>query len=126
MTKSKFNTKQLVLAALCVALGVVLPVAFHSIPNAGSVLLLLLVYVGFISGTGPSRGLLGLPTQGGQNVRAAMLLTAASDAQIPYRLFATSALGAEPNAATIGRGGIVPFRVLDVLQAALTKKIGVR
>ncbi|MFQ7726617.1 MAG: ECF transporter S component, partial [Ruthenibacterium lactatiformans] len=38
MTKSKFNTKQLVLAALCVALGVVLPVAFHSIPNAGSVL----------------------------------------------------------------------------------------
>ncbi|MFQ8831789.1 MAG: hypothetical protein ACLR7U_02085 [Ruthenibacterium lactatiformans] len=26
MTKSKFNTKQLVLAALCVALGVVLPV----------------------------------------------------------------------------------------------------
>ena len=39
MTKSKFNTKQLVLAALCVALGVVLPVAFHSIPNAGSVLL---------------------------------------------------------------------------------------
>ena len=37
MTKSKFNTKQLVLAALCVALGVVLPVAFHSIPNAGSV-----------------------------------------------------------------------------------------
>ena len=57
---------------------------------------------------------------------ASMLLTAASDAQIPYRLFATSALGAEPNAATIGRGGIVPFRVLDVLQAALTKKIGVR
>ena len=39
MTKSKFNTKQLVLAALCVALGVVLPVAFHRIPNAGSVLL---------------------------------------------------------------------------------------
>ena len=39
MTKSKFNAKQLVLAALCVALGVVLPVAFHSIPNAGSVLL---------------------------------------------------------------------------------------
>ncbi|MEI3013904.1 MAG: hypothetical protein V8T36_03630 [Ruthenibacterium lactatiformans] len=29
MTKSKFNTKQLVLAALCVALGVVLPVAFQ-------------------------------------------------------------------------------------------------
>ncbi len=55
---------------------------------------------------------------------ASMLLAAASDAQIPYRLFATSALGSEPNASTIGRGGIVPFRVLDVLQAGLTKKIG--
>ena len=51
MTKSKFNTKQLVLAALCVALGVVLPVAFHSIPNAGSVLLCGLV-------CGPVYGLL--------------------------------------------------------------------
>ncbi|MEO6794338.1 MAG: MFS transporter [Mycobacterium sp.] len=44
---------------------------------AGSVVLLLLVYLGFISGTGPNRGLLGLPTEGGQNVRAAMLLAAA-------------------------------------------------
>lgn len=57
---------------------------------------------------------------------ASMLLTAAAEAQIPYRLFATSALGSEPNASTVGRGGIVPFRVLDVLQAALTKKIGAR
>lgn len=39
MTKSHLNTKQLVLAALCVALGVVLPIAFHGVPNAGSVLL---------------------------------------------------------------------------------------
>ncbi|MEB3032803.1 MFS transporter [[Mycobacterium] nativiensis] len=44
---------------------------------AGSVVLLLLVYVGFISGSGPERGLLGLPTEDGQNIRAAMLLTAA-------------------------------------------------
>ena len=43
----------------------------------GSVLLLLIVYVGFISGEGDSRGLLGLPAADGQNVRAAMLLAAA-------------------------------------------------
>ena len=57
---------------------------------------------------------------------ASMLLTAATEAQIPYRLFATSALGSEPNAETVGRGGIVPFRVLDMLQAALTRKVGAR
>ena len=33
------KTKKLVLAGLCVALGVVLPVAMHGIPNAGSILL---------------------------------------------------------------------------------------
>lgn len=33
------NTKKLVFAGLCVALGVALPIAFHSIPNAGSILL---------------------------------------------------------------------------------------
>ena len=33
------QTRNLVVAALCVALGVVLPQAFHSIPNAGSILL---------------------------------------------------------------------------------------
>lgn len=43
----------------------------------GSVMLLLLVYVGFISGHGATRGLLGIPTADGQNVRAAMLLAAA-------------------------------------------------
>jgi MFS transporter, UMF1 family len=43
----------------------------------GSVVLLLLVYVGFISGTGPVRGLLHVPVHDGLNVRAAMLLTAA-------------------------------------------------
>ncbi|MGW0160667.1 MFS transporter [Mycobacterium sp. NPDC003323] len=40
----------------------------------GSVVLLLIVYSAFISGDG---GLLGLPTDDGQNVRAAMLVTAA-------------------------------------------------
>ena len=43
---------------------------------SGSVVLLLIVYVGFISGHGDTRGLLSLPVDGGQNVRAAMLLTA--------------------------------------------------
>ncbi|OBI46325.1 MFS transporter [Mycobacterium sp. E796] len=43
----------------------------------GSVVLLLLVYFGFIAGTGPERGLLHLPVQDGLYVRAAMLLTAA-------------------------------------------------
>jgi UMF1 family MFS transporter len=42
----------------------------------GSVLLLLVVYVGFISGSGPTRGLLHIPTADGQNVRAAMLMAA--------------------------------------------------
>ncbi|MEG0934043.1 MAG: ECF transporter S component [Clostridia bacterium] len=34
-----FKTKKIVLTAVCVALGVVLPMAFHAIPNAGSVFL---------------------------------------------------------------------------------------
>jgi MFS transporter, UMF1 family len=43
----------------------------------GSVLLLLILYVGFIQGDGDTRGLLGLPATNGENVRAAMLLAAA-------------------------------------------------
>ena len=39
MTNSVSPVRRTVLAALCVALCVVLPVAFHSIPDAGSVLL---------------------------------------------------------------------------------------
>jgi len=39
--------------------------------------LLLVVYAGFIEGDGPTVGLLDIPTAGGQNVRAAMLVTAA-------------------------------------------------
>lgn len=37
--KKLYQTKRLVLAALLLALGVILPTATHSIPNAGSVLL---------------------------------------------------------------------------------------
>jgi MFS transporter, UMF1 family len=43
----------------------------------GSVVLLIVVYGGFISGAGPTRGMLHIPTAGGQNVRAAMLMAAA-------------------------------------------------
>ncbi|MGB9227761.1 MFS transporter [Mycobacterium sp.] len=44
---------------------------------SGSVLLLMLIYAGFMSGSGSTRGLLGLPSHDGLNVRAAMLLAAA-------------------------------------------------
>lgn len=47
------NTRKLVLAALCVALGLVLPMVFHMIPNAGSILLPMHIPVllcGFICG----------------------------------------------------------------------------
>ena len=33
------STKNMVLTAICIALGVVLPIAFHSVPNAGSIFL---------------------------------------------------------------------------------------
>ena len=36
---SMTNTKRLILAGLCVALGIVLPIAFHSVANAGSIFL---------------------------------------------------------------------------------------
>ncbi len=39
MSKTKKYVWELVISALCVALGIVLPVAFHGIPNAGSILL---------------------------------------------------------------------------------------
>lgn len=33
------NTKKMMITALCMALGTVLPMAFHTVPNAGSILL---------------------------------------------------------------------------------------
>ncbi|MBQ8612074.1 MAG: ECF transporter S component [Oscillospiraceae bacterium] len=39
MSKNRFNTRALVFAGVCVALGVVLPVAFHSLPDGGRVFL---------------------------------------------------------------------------------------
>lgn len=57
----------------------------------GTVVLLLIVYLGFISGDGDTRGLLGIPTEGGDNVRAAMLLTA-----VWFAFFALPVLVAVP------------------------------
>jgi UMF1 family MFS transporter len=60
----------------------------------GSVVLLLVVYLGFISGDGDTRGALGIPIEDGQNVRAAMLLAAAW-----FALFALPVLFAVPTGA---------------------------
>ena len=68
----------------------------------GSVLALLVVYVGFVSGSGPTRGLLDLPVAGGQNVRAAMLLIA-----VWFALFALPLLLTVPTPA----GAVRPERV---------------
>jgi MFS transporter, UMF1 family len=73
----------------------------------GSVVLLLVVYVGFISGDGPMRGLLHIPTADGQNVRAAMLLTAAWMA-----LFALPVLIAPPPPVDVDAGAPVKTGVL--------------
>ncbi|KJX75694.1 MFS transporter [Mycobacterium lepromatosis] len=56
----------------------------------GSVVLLLLIYLGFISGTGEQRGLLQLPTRDGIYVRAAMLLAAAWLALLALPLLLTA------------------------------------
>ncbi|MCB9440205.1 MAG: MFS transporter [Mycolicibacterium sp.] len=72
----------------------------------GSVLLLLLVYVGFIGGDGDNRGLLGLPIADGDNVRASMLLVAAWFAVFALPLLLTlrapTATAAEPSFGVIG------------------------
>ncbi|TRW78830.1 MFS transporter [Mycolicibacterium sp. 018/SC-01/001] len=64
----------------------------------GSVVVLVIVYVGFISGTGDTRGLLSLPTADGQNVRAAMLLVAVWFAlfALPLLLLGPAGHGALP------------------------------
>jgi UMF1 family MFS transporter len=43
----------------------------------GSMVLIVVIYAGFITGDGPTVGLLDIPTADGRNVRAAMLVTAA-------------------------------------------------
>jgi UMF1 family MFS transporter len=55
----------------------------------GSVLLLLIVYIGFVQGGGDTRGLLGIAATDGQNVRAAMVLAAVWLALFAWPLLAS-------------------------------------
>jgi UMF1 family MFS transporter len=61
---------------------------------AGSVLLLLIVYFGFIQGHGDTRGLLAISAVDGENVRAAMLLAAAWLALLAWPLLLSMRLPA--------------------------------
>jgi UMF1 family MFS transporter len=74
----------------------------------GSVLLLVLVYTGFIMGDGPTRGLLHVPVQDGWYVRAAMLLAAGWLAVLSLPLLVTAhSLAGAPNDDAPIRGGIL-------------------
>ncbi|WP_406236946.1 MFS transporter [Nocardia sp. NBC_01009] len=80
----------------------------------GGILLLLICYFGFISGDGDSRGLLGVPTDDGLNIRLVAMLAAVWFAafSLPV-LFAVPELprtGADPGAAKAGFFG--SYRVL--------------
>jgi len=70
----------------------------------GSVLLLLILYFGFIEGDGDTRGLLGIASVDGENVRAAMLLAAAWLA-----LFAWPLLVSMRTPASVDRRSVVGF-----------------
>jgi UMF1 family MFS transporter len=72
----------------------------------GSVVLLLVIYLGFITGHGPARGALRIPIADGQNVRAAMLLAA-----VWLAVFALPVLlvGRRPVPAPAERGQTVGF-----------------
>jgi UMF1 family MFS transporter len=70
----------------------------------GSVLLLLIVYFGFIQGDGGTRGLLGIAAVDGDNVRASMLLAAAW-----FALFAWPLLVSVRVPASADRGPVVGY-----------------
>ena len=55
-------------------------------------------------------------------MNAELLLAAASEAGLPYRLFAVSALGQAPSSDAVHRGGISPYRVIELVKAALSLK----
>jgi MFS transporter, UMF1 family len=59
----------------------------------GGIVLLLVVYVGFIAGDGPVRGLLGVPTADGWNIRLVALVAA-----VWFAVFAVPVLVAVPEA----------------------------
>jgi MFS transporter, UMF1 family len=72
----------------------------------GSVLLLLIVYAGFIRGDGDTRGLLGITAEDGDNVRASMVLSAAWLALLAWPLLTTvrapAAAGPRPAVGFLG------------------------
>ena len=68
----------------------------------GSVVLLMIIYLGFIQGGGDTRGLLGLAVVDGQHVRAAMLLAAAW-----FALFALPLLVSARTPASVDRRPLV-------------------
>ncbi|MBD8505726.1 MFS transporter [Hoyosella sp. G463] len=71
----------------------------------GGIILLLVVYFGFIAGDGDTRGLLGLTTEGGFNVRMAVLVSAIWFAVFALPLFLSiPELPPEPERAGHGKG----------------------
>ena len=68
----------------------------------GSVLLLLVVYFGFIQGAGDTRGLLGIAAHDGDNVRASMLLAAAWLALFAWPLLVSVRGPAAPDRRPVG------------------------
>jgi UMF1 family MFS transporter len=77
----------------------------------GSVVLLLIVYFGFISGDGDTHGLLGLPGADGENVRAAVLLAAAWFAVFAMPVF-IAVPAPEPQERTSAVGFLGAYRAL--------------
>lgn len=61
------------------------------------------------------RGLLGY-------MQGLPLLNAVNNSGMSARLFATAALGVVPGTDSLGRGGMNPFRVLDVINGVLTRR----
>ena len=80
----------------------------------GSVLLLILVYTGFIMGDGPTRGLLHVPVQDGWYVRAAMLMAAGWLAvlSLPLLMTAHSLAGASSDDGAFPGGVLGAYRRL--------------
>lgn len=79
----------------------------------GSVLLLLLIYVGFIAGEGPTRGLLQVSVEDGWNVRAAMVMAACWLAVLSLPLLITAhTLAGAPEDRVAGGGVLGAYRRL--------------
>lgn len=73
----------------------------------GSVMLLLIVYFGFVMGDGPTRGLLGVSVEDGYNVRVVMLVTALWFAMFALPLLLTAHHILPPDATAHVPGGVL-------------------